>query len=65
MAEDQLLGMRKRAQHLRRALVGHGIKAASERLAINRDAVLGMVRLRGKCCAVRFASPLPPLRARA
>ena len=46
MAEDNLLSVRKRTQDLRRSLVGHGIEAALERLAINRNAVLGRLRLR-------------------
>ena len=48
MPEDELLGMGKRAQYLRRPLVGHGIKAALERLAIDGDTVLGVVTLRGQ-----------------
>src|SRR3990172_8701694 len=48
MPEDELLGMGNRAQYLRRPRVGHGIKAALERLAIDGDTVLGVVTLRGQ-----------------
>jgi hypothetical protein len=45
--------MCKRAQDLRRMPVGHGIKTALERLAIDGNAVVGVLRLRGKCRTVR------------
>lgn len=45
MAEDNLLGMSNRAQHLRRVLIGHGIEAALKHLTIDGDAIVRGVRL--------------------
>jgi hypothetical protein len=56
MAQDDLLGMSKRAEHLGGPLLGHGIKAALERLAIDGDAVLEGVRHRSQRCARNAAS---------